>query len=147
MPAKGTIKIDKFSLNKFELLVVGLPILTFTKVSGLEEELEVVELPDRTRATGGNTKGGEFEAEMPLHHTLEQVAIEAWYKSAQDPVAPLYKLPVTLLLKTDTGRMIRTFTMIGVFPRKRSLPDFEMKNEGEMAAVTWTFSYDEIMPV
>lgn len=147
MPAKGTIKADKFSLNKYELLVVGLPVFTFTKVSGIEEELEAVELPDRTRASGGNTKGGTFDAEMPLHHTLEQVAIEAWYKSAQDPVSPTYKLPVTLLFKSDSGRAFRTFTMTGVFPCKRSLPDVEMKNEGELAVVTWTFSFDECMPV
>lgn len=147
MAAKGTIKADKFSVNKFELLVVGLPIFTVTKVSGLEEELEVAELPDRTRVTGGNTKGAEFTATMPLHHTIEQVAMELWFKEGQDPVSPLYKKPVTLLFKSDTGRVLRSFTMAGVFPRKRALPELDMKAEGEAVTIMWTFSYDEIMPV
>lgn len=147
MSAKGTVKADKFSLNRFKLLVLGLPVFTVTKLSGIEEELEVAELPDRQRVTGGYTKGGEFTATMPLHHTIEQVAMEAWFKESQPPVAPTYRKPVTLLLESDTGQTIRSFTMKNVFPRKRALPEFDIKNEGGGAEVVWTFSFDEIMPV
>ena len=52
---KGAIKPNHMAVNKYTLTVIGMPPLTPTEISGLEEELQTVELPDRTRASGGNT--------------------------------------------------------------------------------------------
>ena len=88
---KGVLAPDHIPKNKYELRVRGLPPITFTAVSGLEEELDKVDLPDRTGASGGNTKNGEFTARMPTHHTTERIALEAWFAECQDPVPRTYK--------------------------------------------------------
>ena len=145
---RGQIKADHIPLNKFTLLMGGLPVaLTPTKISGIEEELETTDLPDRTRASGGNTKPTEFTMEIPMHHLVEQAAMEQWFRQAQDPVLPTYKLFGTLIHSPISGGLPRTFTLNGVFPTKRKLPDLDMSNEGEMAVVEWTCSCDQLLPI
>lgn len=144
---KGTIRPDHIPLNKYLLLLVGLPRLTFTKISGIEDELEVANLPDRTQASGGNRKANEFTAMLPLHHITEQAAMEAWFRESQDPVSPLYKKQGTLVMQSISGITIKTFQVAGIFPSKRKLPDLEMVNEGEMAETEWTFKADDIQPL
>lgn len=135
-------------LNKYELLVVGIITgsLTPVEVSGMEDELQVVDLPDRTKASGGNRNPTEIEIALPMHHTQEQLAMEAWFLESQDPVSPTYKKAATLIHKSISGSALRTYSMVGVFPTKRALPDLEMANEGEQANVTWTLSVDDLLP-
>lgn len=144
---KGAMKPDHMPVNKYQLLILGLPPLTPTKISGLEDELQTTELPDRTRASGGNRGPSEFTITLPMHHTVEQAAMEIWYKESQDPVLPSYKKIGTLIHKSISGAGLRTFSLLAAFPTKRKLPDLEMENEGEMAAVEWTISVDDILPV
>lgn len=144
---KGVLNSDHIPVNNYQLLILGMPPLTFTEISGIEEELEVAELPDRTVASGGNTKPVEFTGKIPMHHMAEQAAMELWFAQCQDPVLPGYKKPATLVHKSITGNVLRTYSMIGLFPTKRALPDLEMGNEGEMAGVTWSFRADDILPI
>lgn len=144
---KGTIKPNHIPVNKYLLKILTLPDITPTKISGLEEELETTDLPDRTRATGGNTKSSEITITIPLHHTVEQAAMEVWFQECQDPVSPTYKKAGTLLMKpiSDSGKPV-VRTLVGVFVSKRKDPDLEMMNDGEMAVVEWTLSIDQIKP-
>lgn len=144
---KGVIEEDHIPVNKWGLLVVGAPPLTIVEQSGIEDELETTELPDRTVASGGNRKSTEFELVMPLHHAVEQAYMELWYRMSQDPVVPGYKKAATLVYYGISGTIKRTFTLTGVFPKKRGLSDNEMKNEGEMATATWMMSADDIEPL
>lgn len=141
---KGTIRPNHIPVNKFQLLVLGLPPLTPIAISGIEEELEAVDLPDRTRASGGNTKPFEFTITIPMHHTIEQAAMERWYRDSRDPVLPNYKKTATLLCAPIGPGTPRTYQLVGLFPRMRKLPDLEMANEGEMASVEWTLSCDAL---
>ena len=147
MPVKGEILPDHIPLNKFQLLVAGLPPLLFTEIAGLEEELEAVDLPDRTKATGGNTLPVEWTAMHPLHHIVEELALEAWFTEAKDPVSPTYKKDATLLMFSNTGAIIKTYALPGTFISKRVIPDMDKANEGEMAANEWTFQTDQINPL
>lgn len=142
---KGKIQNDPILVNRFDFKVVGLIPLTFTEISGLEDELELTELPDRTTASTGERKAGTFTAMQPSHHTAEVVAMEAWYKESQDPVSPTYKKPVTITRKGATKKVVRT--VLGVFPCKRKDPDLDMADEGTMDQIEWTFSFDDIQPV
>ena len=147
MGLKGTMEKDHIPLNKFELQVLGLIPIRLVTVAGIEEELETTDLPDRTRASGGNKLPIEFTAAQPMHHTEEVAAMEAWYKTSQDPVSPTYKLPATLTYRSITGQVERVYALSGLFPRRRALPDADMTNPGDMAQITWTFSADDIEPV
>lgn len=157
MSLKGRIAPFHIPVNNYEMTVAVPPFpgkLTFTKISGLDEELESVELPDRTRASGGQTKPGTFTAEMPMHHLLEQVYMEQWFNAGQEPVTRDYKRDVTLLYipiglnpVLAGGGIVRTMGLTGVFVTRRKTPDLDMKNEGDMAVIEWTFSYDDIFPI
>ena len=147
MVAKGTIKADHMPLNFYELVIAGMPTITFTEISGIEEELETVDLPDRTVASGGNTKATEFSGKNPMHHLVEQAALEGWLKEGQTPVSPTYKKVASLIHKSASETVLRTYSLIGLFVKKRKLPDLKLDEEGGMADVEWTFSVDDVLPV
>lgn len=137
------INPDHIPVNRFELIVPGLvpPVsIVFTTVSGFEEELQTVDLPNRTRASGGNVSAFEFTATHPLHHTDEVIAMEAWFKETI-VVSPGYKKAGTLRMTSLMG-IPRTYGLVGVFPSKRKMPDLDMNNEGEIALIEWTFQCD-----
>lgn len=147
---KAVILEDHIPLNKFILSVDGIDIdFTFTTLSGIEEELDVAEMPDRTVASGGRTKTVEFSAMLPLHHVSEQTAMEEWYNqthgTGRNPTVDLaYKRAGTLRLSSISGDIQSTWLLDELFPSKRALPDFEMDNDGEMAQVEWTFRASDI---
>ena len=143
---KGTIHPDHIPKNKFSLRVRGLPEIVFIKIDGLEEELEVVEIPDRTRASGGNTKAGDFTAAVPTHHVEQIQAIEAWMVDSTDPVNPGYKKTGILTKVSITGMRRVIFTILGMFPSKRASDSSDMEDEGNMDTTTFTFNFDDIVP-
>jgi len=144
---KGSIQPGHIPVNKYQLLFVGLPQITAITVSGIEEELQTIDLPDRTKASGGNTGSSECTIAVPLHHTVEIAAMEAWFRESQDPVTPTYKKSGSLLMgSVSLTGPTRTVQLINVFPTKRKYPDLEMEDEGKMATVEWTLSIDQILP-
>lgn len=144
---KGEIQADHMPVNKYVLQVVGLLTIKAVSISGIEDELETIELPDRTVASGGNRKATEFSMMVPMHHLSEQAALELWFAGSQDPVVPTYKKPCTLTITSLSGLRSKGYTLTGVFPKKRNTPDLEMENEGEMANVEWIMSVDSILPL
>lgn len=144
---KGAIQADHIPVNKYQLLILGMPPLTPTEVSGLEDELQTAEMPDRTRVSGGNRGPSEFTIMLPEHHLVEQAAMEAWFRESQDPVLPTYKKVGSMVSQSISGNTTVTKSLVGVFPTKRVMPDREMENEGELALVEWTLSVDDILPI
>lgn len=144
---KGVIDPDHIPVNKYSFKILGLLDLTPIEIGGMEDELETTDLPDRTRASGGSRGSSEITLMLPAHHTVEQAAMEVWFRESQDPVLPTYKKTVTLIMTSVSGANDRSFTLVGVFPTKRATPDLEMANEGEMAGIEWTLSVDDIIPI
>ncbi len=144
---KGVLKEDRIPVNKYQIIVLGLPELTPTEISGIEEELITIELPDRTMGSGGDTKPTEFDMTLPTHHTVEQLAMESWFLESQDPVLPSYKKVATLIQTSISGNILSTNQLVGIFPKKRVTADLEMANEGDMATTVWTMSVDKVLPI
>lgn len=144
---KGAIQPNHIPLNKYQLLVLGLPQLTPIEFSGIEDELQTQEMPDRTVASGGHRGATEATMMLPAHHDVENFAMELWYRESQDPVSPTYKRTATLVMQNIDGSAGRTYTLVGVFPKKRSTPDLELENEGEMAGIEWVLSIDDVLPI
>lgn len=144
---RGEVLPDHIPINKFTLLVVGLPPMYFNKIAGIEQELQTVELPDRTTASGGNTTPVEFTAETMMHHSIDQLALELWFKEGQDPVSPLYKKAATLIHKSLSGGSFRSFTLVALYVSKRKLPDLDKALEGDAAVIEWTFKADDMLPI
>jgi len=140
MGIKGVLKPDHAPVNAFELIVLELPQITFTKVDGIEEEIEGVEMPDKTMASGGNTLPVEFTAEMPLHHTTELAALETWYNLGKGNVALGYKKNGTMIYRTISGAVAKMIPLTELWVKKRKYPDVDMSDEGKPGFVVWTFS-------
>jgi hypothetical protein len=147
MGLKGQIQDNHFPTNKYEFIVAGLPPLTPTKVGGISEELDTVELPDQTRVSGGGRKATEVTMSLPLHHIIQQAAVEAWYKEGQGNVSPTYKKTGTLVFKSVQGTVTKAFTLMGCFITKRSTSDLEMGSQGDMVETEFTISIDEVIPI
>jgi len=147
MVMKGSVQPNHIPVNNYKLLVVGMPDILFTEISGLEQETETVDLPDRTQASGGNVKGVEFTAKMFEHHTVELAALELWRLEAKDPVSPTYKKIGTLIKYGIDGSIKSTRSIVGVFIKKRTDADLDMANEGEPAMVEWTFWADDVLSI
>jgi hypothetical protein len=146
MTIKGLIKENHIPLNKFDLLVLGMPKITLISFDDIEEELEAVTLPDRTVRSGGQTKPVNFSGKLPMHHDVEIAAMELWYKQGQDPVQPGYKKAATMIFYRGDGG-VRTFSLLNLWISGRTIPGGDMKNEGEMAELTYKFQADEVTPV
>lgn len=143
MTLKNLVKPNHVPMNKYELLVLGLPSILFTQVSGIEQETQKVDLPDRTSASGGQAAPFEITAMLPLHHDAELAAIEAWYKEGQDPVTATYKKTGTMIYKAIDDTVARSYSLLGMWISKLKYPDTEMANEGELAQVEVTFTVDD----
>ena len=141
---KGVLAPDHIPKNKYTLRVLGLPPITFTAVGGLEEELETVDLPDRTRASGGNTKPIEFTVRVPTHHVVERIAMENWYQEGKDPVLPTYKKVGTLTKRSLSNIAFVSYIITGLFISDRKTQDLEMENEGELDEIEYTLSGDNV---
>jgi len=146
MGIKGKIEDDHIPVNKYELIVPGLPPLIFTAVSAIEDELDTVEMPDRSPRSGGVTKPVEFTAVQPAHHTIEVLAMEAWFLESET-MLPTYRKAASLVMSSGSGNTLKTTSLINIFPSKKALPDLDMGNEGDMAAITWTFKADSALPL
>ena len=138
---------DHIPVNNFDLIVVGgPPVLQFVTIDGFDWELDTVDLPDRTKASGGATKAIEFMATHPKHHVVEDVFLQAWFTEAQLGL-PTYKKPASLLNNSISGLQVRTWNLIGMFPTKQKTADLDIGNEGEMNVTEWTFVADLPIPV
>lgn len=143
---KGDIRPDHIPINKFRLIVAGLPVITFTEISGLEEELEAVDLPDRTSVSGGQTKPIEFTGKVPTHHVEQRIAMEGWFEEGKEPVSPTYKKIGTLVKMSLSGIQVVSYVLPGCWVCKRNTPDLDMNDEGAIDLTEWTFKADQIIP-
>lgn len=144
---KGDISPDHIPVNKFQLLVLGLPPMVFTEIGGIDQEITKVALPDSTTASGGKKNPVEFTVKVPEHHVVEQAAMELWYSEGQDPVSLTYKKSATLIKQSISGNMLRTYTLISAWCSRRATPDLDMNNDGDMAVTEYTIQADDIFPI
>lgn len=148
MSLKGLIQPGHIPINKYSLLFPAMPPLVVTKLSGLEEELETSEMPDRTIQSGGQTKAVEMTIEICMHHQIEMAAMELWFAQSKDPVLPGYKKDGTLLHQSVSAVGIaNVFALIGTFPKNRKTPEMDMRNDTDAAMVEWTLSIDDVAPL
>lgn len=147
MVMKGIVKPGHVPVNNFELIIIGIPPIFFTEITGTEQETEAVDLPDRTKASGGNVKPTEVTAKMLLHHTIELAALELWRLEAIGNVTPTYKKIGNLINRSIENSIRSTRTYLGMWPMKRKDPDLDVKNEGDPAEIEWTFSIDDVLSI
>lgn len=143
---KNVIKENRVPVNKFKLVVQpGVGEITLVSVSGIEEELDATELPDRTVRSGGRSKPFEPEIVQPMHHDIEVLAMESWYNMCKFTLPGYLKIGV-LIQFDEYGFPRRKYTLQSLWIKKRVHSDLELDNEGEMSVLTWTLSADQLLP-
>lgn len=141
---KGVLQENRVQDNKYALVVQpGVGMCTLTAVSGLEQEIDKAELPDRTARSGGRTKAIEFDVTQPMHHTLEVLAWELWWTMCSNSVPGYLKLGL-LTLFDDRNIPVKKFILPKLWITKRKHSDNELDSEGKMGTITWTLSADDI---
>lgn len=143
MSLKNKIQPDHAPINKYELQILGLPKITFTKVSGMEQEVKKTNMPDMTAVSGGESESFEITAEIPLHHDAEIQAIEDWHDEGKDPVQLTYKKSGTMEYKRASGVTARAYALIGVWIPKLKYPDADMSDSETPAMLEITMSIDD----
>lgn len=146
MAIKNVLFPNRVPVNKYMLMIqpgVGAPV--FTAIGGLEEELDAVELPDRTTRSGGRSKQVEFDVTQPMHHDVDVAAMEAWYLLGKQSL-PGYLKQGTLIHQDEYGLPRKRYTLVNLWVKKRVHSDLEMDNDGEMSTITWTMQCDRIQP-
>ena len=131
-------------VSKYRLQPIGLPPILFTMVGALEQEMDTVELPDRTKASGGRDKPGDTDLKVPMHHTVEVAAMDGWWDEGKDPVTLTYKKPCTMAYISLSGLVVQVYTLTGCWLNKRATPDAELENEGDLAEMTYGMCWDDI---
>ena len=145
---KHVLLPDHIPTNKYNLVIAGLGgTITVVSVGSLEREIDRVELPDRTAASGGRTKPFTFDVKVPTHHAEEIALMDQWAEDCQDPVSPDYKKTGTLSKISISGLSRYVVTLIGLWVQKDTTPDLEMNEEGSMSEKTYTMSCDDFLPV
>jgi len=147
MVLQGSVQAGHIPVNNYSLIIVGLPPIVFATLTGFEDETEAVDLPDRTKASGGNSKPIEFTGTTFEHHVAERTALQFWFVQGRDPVDPLYKKVGTLVKRSIFGNIASTTSLTGLWILKKKTPDLDLANEGEPAMLEWTFSADRPLPV
>jgi len=145
MAIKGTMKPDHIPVNKYKLSLTGMIPIIFTKISGIEEETATVELPDKSIRSGGRSGPIEFDVEMPAHHVSEKMAMEGWLQEGKDPVSPFAYKTGTLQMYSQTGAQTVVYMLEEAICTKRSLPELDLSNDGEMAVIGFTIKANELV--
>jgi len=145
MGLKFAIQPDHIPVNNYRLIINGLAPITFVSIGALEKELDTVDLPDRTTASTGRTKPGETEVKVPAHHLVEVQQMETWFTEGKDPISPTYKKVGTLTMTSGTRLVNKVLTLIGAYVSKGGTPDLEMNDDGEMAVMTYSLKWDDIL--
>ena len=147
MTLKNTIDPNHVPLSKYQLNVLGLPLLKLTKVGGIEKVLKVANLPDKTSASGGQQDPFDLVCELPLHHSAERQAIEEWYKEGQDPVTATYKKSGVMSYKAIDDSVSAAYSLIGAFCMRLKYPDSDMEDDETMGVLEFTLRVDDAEPL
>ena len=142
MALKGVIPKDIIAGNKFTINVDNTEILAVS-ISGIEETLEVAELPDGTAASAGRTGVSESTIVIPQHVTESKTFMDAWWLACKDPVQPGAYKNITVTGTSSTGAIVSTDTLLGVFIKGRKSADYSLEDGSTMTVLEYTVSVDD----
>ncbi len=140
---KGEVLAGAAPRSKFRLFVAGLPPFYATKFTGLESELEVLELADRTRQSAGHTKASNADVSGYVHHTIEAAAFDAWWVQSQAGGVG-YKRAATLEMLGPDDVPVAIYALAGIFPTKWAMGDLD-RTATEAVEITYSLSVDSVL--
>lgn len=144
MQIKNVIQEQRIPVNKYQLIIQpGIGLITVTTLTGLEQELDQAEMPDRTTRSGGRGKQVEFDITQPMHHTAEVALMEAWWILCKNSLPGYLKTGVLIQL-SEASLPALSWALPNLWIGKRGHRDLEMENDGEMSDFTWTMKADDL---
>jgi len=133
-------------VNKGKLFIVGLPEITFTTIGGFTLATTKVELPDATMVSGGKRGPFEIPVTVPTHHLVEIAAMDLWVEQGKNAISG-YKKAGSLVMTSASGEIIKTYSVLGVWPSDLTVPDQDMGNDGDMSVNAYVINGDDALPV
>lgn len=165
---KATLSKNTLLKNKFRFFVSGLPEANrVLSVGSIENEIGVIERPDKTKVSGGRTSGGSTDIALEFADTQTIDGYLAWYKAAQDRasdgrgdligadqlngaiigIQADYKREANLVYHRQYASQAateqpRTITLQGCWLNKFSIDEANIDTE-EHQVVTMSMNYDD----
>ena len=142
---KSIIKPLRVPDNKYSLIVQpGVGQLTVVELTGLEQELDQSELPDRTVRSGGRGKPLAFDFAIPMHHTSEVLLCETWWNLCKYSLIGYLKFGM-LIQFNEASIPTKRWTLPNLWLTKRGHTDLALGNDGEMTTIMWSASADDLI--
>ena len=145
-----------------ELLIDGLETAGIIHITfgDIASEMDVIELPDRTKVPTGIGNAGEFDVEIQLAHRESLNAYISWAMMGRDRstdgLNPQYKRNGTIIYhrlfqgggETAAGRALpnERVRLFGMFVQNYTLPGMEMDSTDDNR-LALTLSYDDVLPM
>jgi len=143
---KGVIQEDHMPVNSGKLFIVGLPEITFTSIGEITLATTKVTLPDATIVSGGKRNPFEFAVTVPSHHLVEIAAMDLWVEQSKNG-ANGYKKAGSLVMTSVSGDVIKTYSVLGVWPSDLTIPAQDMANDGDISQNGYLINGDDALPV
>ncbi len=134
----NTIDKDIMTAAKYTITVDGIPRF-ITERSGLQEPIDVVDLPDGSQVTGGRTPAQEFTIMVPQHHEADIRFFDAWHalSKANNTPRTVYRI-MTATSRSNSGALSRTSTLLNVWVKGKTHPDLSIAGTDQMTSVEYT---------
>ena len=136
---EGIIPLDVISAADFEFRVNGLELIVLER-SGLEQEIDQIELPDGRIVSGQKVKAQEMTIMVAAHMTREVTFFDQWMEQARGPRVPrtAYRT-VTIVGKSNTKTRRNREILRQCWVCKRSNPDLNLDTGStEMTKIEYT---------
>lgn len=145
MAAKGDILPGAAVTNHFRLEILGLIPIPVTRVGELVREIVFAEMPDQTKQTTGQVKPGDSDFDVPAHHDAAVAALGGLITASATGLLGHKSAATLFILGADNSTVKRTILIDGFALMGVKTPELNAGDDGEMVALTYTFSYDGLV--
>jgi len=144
---KGTVEAGAAVTSQYTLSLPLIGDINATEIGAIKREVELADMPDRTRQSTGNEKPIDTTIKTLIHHTEEMLAMEALYLATRTGTAGYKVEGTTLSLNGADEVKVRGYLLLGFIIHGMEIPDLKAGDQGSPVEVTWSVSLDGVEPL
>jgi len=116
--------------------------ITFTSISGLEQEIDAAESPDRTAHSTGIAKNVTLTVKCASHDDASISAMYEWYDECWGNVSEGYKKTGTLAFEDNRGIARKVYYLEGAWLKKFADDEAQMEESSKIHETEFSVSVD-----
>ena len=128
----------------FRLSFEGMEDILFTEVNGVEQEIEVVEAPDRTAHSSGIGKHVKLTVKIPGHARASKDAMHGWHEECLGPVSDNYKKTGTLQYYNNQLQPVEEYYVEGAWVCKFMEDQAQMEESSKIHQTEFEIEVDKL---